>query len=488
MSEKFGQYELVNLLGTGGMAEVFLAHPAGSPHITLAIKRILPRFSRNPKIIQMLVQEASLGVGLIHPNIVRILDFGRIDGIYFIAMEYVEGKDLKSIVRKAHSKQKQLPIPLILHIGIEILRGLDYAHNKSDHYQRPLNIVHRDISPQNIMLSFLGDVKILDFGIAKPTAKPGDPEKGLLKGKIAYMSPEQAHGDDITFASDIFSLGILLWELLTMRALFNGETDLELIREVRRAEVPSPQVYNPAISKDLASLVLKALQKKPSQRYGSAAEMARQLSQYLRERFGILSHQDILIFLGEVYRGELSADKIKANLARLKDRIIQPTDIDINPESSAVRKFSPWIFRRKSRSNQFVSATVKLLFLGAIFFGIYSLTTPKVFPIVDHYRSQWYGIFYPKHLPSNETNDKASAEAYSGYEVQFTPTAREALLSLDKRNQMYFHWYLADFLKKVEQGRVAKQNPRTVQFQSLNQRVSAYIDFNQKRILIEKIK
>lgn len=297
----FGKYILVSKLGSGGMAEVFKARIARNPSTTLAIKRILPQFSKNKDLISMLVNEAGLSLSLSHPNIVPIHDFGVIDSQYFLAMEYIHGKDLKSIMIRLKNRKGEFPMPLGIHIMAEVLQGLDYAHHKRDNYDQPLQIVHRDISPQNVMISFKGQVKILDFGIAKAASKTESTKSGVLKGKFCYMSPEQAMAKEVDPRTDIFAAGIVLWELLTLESCFQGETDVELLENVREAKILPPHEVNKKIPKELSEILMKALQKKINKRYETAGEFAEALAKYQNDRFGPISEEDVSAFLRSMY-------------------------------------------------------------------------------------------------------------------------------------------------------------------------------------------
>ncbi|MCI5072052.1 serine/threonine protein kinase [bacterium] len=299
--EQLGNYILSEKVGTGGMAEVFLAHHKKHPNKRFALKRMLTKFSQNKSLVNMFIQEASLASILNHPNIIPIYDFGVIDNQYFLAMEYLEGKDLKSILRACIIQKKALPVALCIHIACQTLHALDYAHNKCDHYQRPLQIVHRDISPQNIMISFDGSIKILDFGIAKAIAKPGDEEKGILKGKFSYMSPEQASGKAIDPRSDVFAVGIVLWELLTLHSCYTANEPMELIKKVRQAKIAPPHIINSKVPHELSDIIMKALDKNLQTRYQSALDFGVELENFLLDRYGSVNHADMISFLSTVF-------------------------------------------------------------------------------------------------------------------------------------------------------------------------------------------
>ncbi len=267
---QFGKYTLFELIGRGGMAEVYKARiqgPAGFER-TFVVKRILPHLSSDPTFIKMFVEEAKLSARLAHPNIVHIFELGAVEGEYFISMEYIRGHDLSETMR-AIWKTMGPPRPeLVAYIGREACRGLAYAHSLTDDNGRPLGMVHRDISPSNVMLSYEGAVKLLDFGIAKALGDaPETTKTGTMKGKYAYMAPEQTEGENVDNRSDIFACGIVLHEVLTGRRLFKGANDVQTIERVRRCEVPRPSLQNPAVPPALDAIILKALARNPADRW-----------------------------------------------------------------------------------------------------------------------------------------------------------------------------------------------------------------------------
>jgi serine/threonine protein kinase len=274
---QFGKYTLFERIGRGGMAEVFkgrIQGPAGFERV-FVVKRILPHLSDDTSFIKMFVEEAKLSARLNHPNIVHIFELGAVEGEYFISMEYIRGHDLSETMR-AIWKALGPPRPeLVAYVGREACRGLAYAHNLTDENGRPLGMIHRDVSPSNVMLSYEGAVKMLDFGIAKALSDGTEPTKGgTLKGKYAYMAPEQTEGDNIDNRSDIFACGIVLHEVLTGRRLFKGQSDVQTIERVRRCDVPPPSAQNPAVPRELDHIILKALQRDPARRWSNAADMA----------------------------------------------------------------------------------------------------------------------------------------------------------------------------------------------------------------------
>lgn len=275
----FGRYQLLEKIAAGGMAEVFKARMRGEEGFEkiVAIKRILPHMADNDDFITMFVDEAKLAAQLTHNNIIHIYDLGKVDAYHYIAMEYVDGKDLRSILKQGNERGYPLPPELAILVASKIANALDYAHRRMGMDGKELNLVHRDVSPQNILISFEGDIKLCDFGIAKAATKVSQTQTGALKGKLQYMSPEQAWGKKIDRRTDIFSLGIVLFEMLSGERLFTGDTDLTILEQVRDAKVVAPSTKNPDVPKKLDQVVLKALAKNPQDRYQNASEFEKEL-------------------------------------------------------------------------------------------------------------------------------------------------------------------------------------------------------------------
>src|SRR5688572_18534399 len=256
--EQFGKYSLVRKIGTGGMAEVYLARTTVAQGLakTLVIKKIHPAFARSRQFVSMFVDEAKIALGLNHPNIVQVFDFGAVGDTYFLAMENVEGLDLLRLLQACAQQKRRIPYGLSAYIVQQIAKGLDYAHRKADEFGEPLGIVHRDISPQNVLLSWDGAVKIVDFGIAR--ARDVHEDDGVIKGKFAYMSPEQARGERVDARSDVFSAGIVLYELVCARPLFPGRST-DALELVRAGAVQPPRDYAPDVPASLERIILRAL-------------------------------------------------------------------------------------------------------------------------------------------------------------------------------------------------------------------------------------
>jgi serine/threonine protein kinase/TolB-like protein len=283
----FGRYRLLEKLGEGGMAAVYRAVLVGPEGFErqVALKRALRPLALEDHLLKLLILEARLAGRLHHPAIVPVIDVDEVDGEYFLAMEYIDGFDLGRVLARCRDLKRPLPPALAVHIAAELAGALAYAHALPDDDGHPLNVVHRDVSPSNIMLSRLGEVKLTDFGIAKLGNAPRDERTrtGTLKGKIGYMSPEQASGAVVDKRSDIFSLGIVLWECLTLERLFHGGDDLETLRQVREAKVTAPSSVRPEIDPALDAVVLRMLARSAEARYQSCDEVQALLRPFARD-------------------------------------------------------------------------------------------------------------------------------------------------------------------------------------------------------------
>jgi tRNA A-37 threonylcarbamoyl transferase component Bud32 len=296
----YGQYLLLDRIAVGGMAEVFRAKRKGVEGFekVVAVKRILPHLSDNKGFVEMFIDEAKVVAGLSHPNIVQIFELGKIDDTYFIAMEYVDGMDLRTILHRARAKGESPNIDQAALIVSKMASALEYAHRYRDAEGRELRIVHRDVSPQNILISREGEIKLVDFGIAKAATKASHTDSGSLRGKLLYMSPEQAWGRSIDNRSDIFSLGVVFFELLTGRNLFSGDSEMSILERVRNARVVPPSSVNRSVPIELDGVVTRMLRKEPEKRYQDASEMLIHIDSYLRRRPAVGS-ADLARFLAE---------------------------------------------------------------------------------------------------------------------------------------------------------------------------------------------
>jgi TonB family protein len=282
-SNAFGQYTLLERIAVGGMAELWKARMKGVEGFqkTVAIKKILPHLTDSSDFVTMFIDEAKLAAQLNHNNIIHIYDLGKLGDDYYIAMEFVDGRDLRSILNTAREKNQPLPMGLALLVASRLAAALDYAHRMKDFEGRPLGLVHRDVSPQNVLISFEGDIKLCDFGIVKAVSKASKTQMGALKGKLQYMSPEQAWGRPVDARSDIFSLGSLLFEMLTGRRLFAGESEMSVLDAVREGRIQAPRDLDPRLPLEVNAVTLRALGKEPGERYQTAGELQRELESIL---------------------------------------------------------------------------------------------------------------------------------------------------------------------------------------------------------------
>jgi serine/threonine-protein kinase len=279
------KYTMLERLGGGGQAEVYrgLSESLEGFKRVVAIKRVLPNLTTNPRFVAMFLDEARLSLFLQHANIVQVFDISKApDGSYFLAMEYVDGCDLKALIEHEIQNGRSANIALVLYILIECCKGLHYAHS-AEHPEthEPLRIVHRDISPPNVMLSKNGEVKVVDFGLAKANSQIEITDEGVVKGKFSYLAPETAFGLTVDARADVFALGIMLWEMLTERRLFLGDTPHETVELIRRARIPSIAAINPSVDLELEGIVRKALARNRDDRYETAADLGEALTTYL---------------------------------------------------------------------------------------------------------------------------------------------------------------------------------------------------------------
>src|ERR1700730_10929722 len=283
---RLGPYELLRRIATGGMAEVYLARRAG-PHgfqKTVAVKRILPQFARDPDFVAMFVDEARVCARLGHPNIVQVFDFGEEDGELYMAMEYVDGTTGARLVRAVAVRGEDIALDVCLHVTLSILRALDCAHGARDEEGRPLSLVHRDVSPGNVLIDRSGAVKLTDFGIARAAEIERRTDAGQLKGKLGYMSPEQVVGRELDARSDIFTLGIVLAEMLILRPLFSGGKELDVLIRIRDADLSAIDRTTARVPDDVRSLMFRALARDPLLRWPTAAAFAQALEEIVRRR------------------------------------------------------------------------------------------------------------------------------------------------------------------------------------------------------------
>ena len=359
---RFGKYTLLSHLATGGMADVFLARhlgPAGFEK-ECVIKRILPHLAQDPNnqaFIDMFLDEARIAARLSHPNIVHIFDLGQVDGDYFLALEYVDGITIENMLeRAAETGQAALPWPIAARIVSNVAEGLEHAHKATDSADNPLLLVHRDISPSNIMVSWDGVAKVLDFGIAKAMALGSAKVKtgvGIIKGKVPYMSPEQISGLDLDGRSDVFSLGVVLYEMTTGQRPFPGDTTGQLTVQITSRDPNPPELINPAFPRDLWPVLQRALAKDVDQRYQSARDFKMDLEQFLSDQLVTCTNYDVEAYLRELVpkrpRRELpSAEEIARVEAEVEEEAQNAGTVPMTPMGGAHQVTPPRSTNRKS--------------------------------------------------------------------------------------------------------------------------------------------
>jgi serine/threonine-protein kinase len=316
------RYRVLKRLASGGMAEVFVAESAGIEGFKkrVAIKRVLPHLSKKDEFIEMFLDEARLSGQLAHSNVVSVFDIGVGDGAYFIVMEHVDGADLRTIIEHNKKMQRRVPVEVAVFIATKICQGLAYAHELETLDGKPLKIVHRDITPANVLITKYGEVKIVDFGLAKATSQLAKSDAGIIKGKYGYLAPETVLEQGVDHRVDIFALGILLWELLAGRRLFLGESDFATVRLVRDAVVPPISEVNESVPRYLEPILGRALARDPFSRYGSAREFGRDLTRFLFRLARPVSEDDVATLVR-------SAVGVDAHLVDATDRIAELIDM-----------------------------------------------------------------------------------------------------------------------------------------------------------------
>jgi serine/threonine protein kinase len=277
------RYQVIRRLDAGGMAEIFLARALSIQGMEklVAIKRVLPALTPNASFTAMFLDEARLSLGLSHANIVTVTDVSQSGGTYFIVMEYIDGYNLRHLFQRASELGFRIPVAVACHVLMEVCKGLEHAHTRRDQSGKHLRIVHRDLSPPNVLVSRAGEVKITDFGLARATSQLSKTDPGVVKGKYSYLAPEVVEGKQADHRVDIFAAGIVLWELLANRRLFYGQTEVETVEAVRKAEIPPLSRFNPDVKPELMQIIARALAKDPRKRFTSAREFGEALADYL---------------------------------------------------------------------------------------------------------------------------------------------------------------------------------------------------------------
>src|SRR6185436_19378156 len=306
---RLGSFEIIRKLARGGMAEIFLARtrgPSGFEKLVV-LKKILPKYAGKRRFVQLFLEEAKLAASLDHPNIAQVYDIGMVDGNYFFTMEYLHGQDLRSILHRAWRTAERLPIENAVQIARNVASALHFAHEKRGSDGGVLGIVHRDVSPSNIIVTYDGATKLLDFGVAKTTASTVKTRTGALKGKVSYMSPEQARGAQLDRRSDIFSLGVVLWEMVTVQRLFRGENDLATLQLIINQPPKRPTAIRPDCPHELERIVLRALAQDPADRYATAEQLGAELDELAREHKLKQSSSALSATVAHLFGAELAA-------------------------------------------------------------------------------------------------------------------------------------------------------------------------------------
>lgn len=333
---RLGRYELLDLLGTGGMAEVFRARCSGPGGFqrTVVVKRILPAHGRDQAFVKMFVSEAKILGMLHHPNVVQVYDFGESDGVLFLVLEYVDGPSLAEAISALRSVGRAVPPLVVARIAYEVCRALDHVHNLNGADGAPLNVIHRDVTPSNILLTSAGGIKLLDFGVAKYRASQARSQVGSFKGKPAYLAPEMLERRQMDRRSDLFSLGIVLHELLTLERLFEGQSQSVTFYRLMNMKIPSPSRNRPDVPPAVDAIVMKALERDPARRYQSAREMADELDQLLVERGA--RTDEVVAFVHEVteVRREKAASAVSSSANTIAEAVETMSDRAVRGTSS----------------------------------------------------------------------------------------------------------------------------------------------------------
>ncbi|MFH1729009.1 MAG: protein kinase [Pseudomonadota bacterium] len=299
-SEFSQKYELSNLIAVGGMAEIYTAVCKRTMN-KIIIKKILPDQAEDHNFKRMFLEEAKILTQLNHENIIKILDFGKVDNTYFIALEYIAGKNMRVILDKAEDLKIRFPVPLAIHIVVKVLKGLDYLHNVVADDKEESRIIHRDVTPDNVIVSLDGHIKIIDFGIAKETSKSGFTKTGMLKGKLGYIAPEQVFGKNIDERVDLYSVGVMLYEIITGQKMMNLDLTSSFRDDFRKFKAKSPRKIDPALPKELEKIIMKAIDRDPNKRYQSAREFQLDLIEFVNpENYKSIVAMDLAKFVTQI--------------------------------------------------------------------------------------------------------------------------------------------------------------------------------------------
>lgn len=366
---QLGRYQIIKRLAMGGMAELYLARQTGDGGYEkiVALKRVLPHLTEDVAFVRMFLNEAKLAAGLDHSNIVHVLDFGSERGEHFMAMEYVHGRNVQQIL-KAGAQHKGVPRDVALTIAHEVAAALHYAHERAGPDGRPLGLVHRDVSPSNVLVSFEGDVKLVDFGIAKATAHTRVTRSGAIKGKLAYMAPEQVRGEETDRRADVFALGVMTYELCTGRRCFTAPGEFALINRVAEARFEKPTSIDPEFPKALEAVIVRALSVDPDGRFESARSMQRALEAFATQHRHRISRLVLAEYLDMTFGAE--AYPTTQMLPPAASNVVMP----VPPEARTFSLATPGGRRRASLG---LAATALVIGLAVGLGGPYLLSKPE---------------------------------------------------------------------------------------------------------------
>jgi eukaryotic-like serine/threonine-protein kinase len=331
---RLGKYQLIRQLAIGGMAEVYLARAQGIEGFSkrVVLKRILPQYATNEDFIEMFLSEARLAATLDHPNVVQVYDFGSTVGNYYFTMEYVHGLDARTILKAEYRDGRRVPLGCALSIVRGLCAGLHYAHEKRAPSGEPLGIVHRDVSLSNVLVSYDGAIKVVDFGVAKVAARGAVTRAGTLKGKISYMSPEQCSGLELDRRSDVFAIGIVLYELTTSSRLFTADNEFAILQKIANHDVEPPSNRWPDYPPALEAIVLRALHRDPGQRYQTARELQRDLEEFARDEKLSVSSIDLIDYMQSRFADRLASEPSDSEvLAAARRPKISPAALRADP-------------------------------------------------------------------------------------------------------------------------------------------------------------
>jgi serine/threonine protein kinase len=357
MASVHQRYRILEKIDAGGMAEIYKAVSVSIDGFekAVAIKRILPQMTQDQKFVTMFLDEARLSMQLNHANIVQILDLGKVGETYFMAMELVDGANLRKVIQKAIDAQVHIPVNVACFIAIEMAKGLAYAHEKTDAAGQSLGIVHRDVSPPNILLSRQGEVKVTDFGLAKAKSNVSVSETDVVKGKFAYLSPEVVDGKEPDARADIYAIGIILWEMLCGRRLFVAKTDMETVELVRKGEVPKSTALRADVDEDLDKILQRALAKNVKRRFQTCRELEQDLAGYLAKKGVRATSADLVAFLREMLDAQPAPEQLDVAtlLTNEMHELARVGRLDLNIGQAPLR---PTDLRAPSRSKLDIGA------------------------------------------------------------------------------------------------------------------------------------